>query len=135
VDRVLGRFWSGNGPGPGEYCVAGWYSSAFGPGLGDIADKTERETMAGLTDPLAVPSDDLISLTDPTAVASDDLFSSTDPTAVASDDLFSSTGPSAVASNDLFSSTDPSAVASDDLFSSTDPSEDLFSAASASFQI
>jgi hypothetical protein len=117
VDRVLGRFLSGNGRGLGEYCVAGWYSSAFGPGLGDIADKTERETMAGSTDPSAVPSDDLFSSTDPSAVASDDLFSSTDPLAVASDDLFYSTDPSVVASDDLFTSTDPSAVASDDLFS------------------
>jgi hypothetical protein len=102
VDRVLGRVLSGNGPGLGEYCVARWYSSAFRPGLDDIADKAEREIMAGLTDPSAVASDDLFSSTDPPAVASDDLFSATDPSAVASDDLFSSTDPSAVASDDLF---------------------------------
>jgi hypothetical protein len=103
VDRVLGRFLSGKGPGLGVYCVTSWYSSAFGPGLGDIANKAERESMAGSTDPLAVASDDLFSSTNPLAVASDDLFSSTDPSAVASDDLFSSTGPSAIASDDLFS--------------------------------
>jgi hypothetical protein len=61
VDRVLGRVLSGNGPGLGVYCVAGCYSSAFGPGLGGIADKAERETMAGLTDPSAVASGDLFS--------------------------------------------------------------------------
>jgi hypothetical protein len=54
VDRVVARFLSGVRPGLGVYCVAGWYSSAFGPELGDIADKAERETMAGSTDPSAV---------------------------------------------------------------------------------
>jgi hypothetical protein len=56
---VVWQFLSGIGPGLGVYCVAGWYSSAFGPGLGNIADKAERETMVGSTDPLAVASDDL----------------------------------------------------------------------------
>jgi hypothetical protein len=61
VDRVVARFLSDFGPGLGVYCVAGWYLSAFGPGQGDIADKAERETMAGSTDPSAVASDDLFS--------------------------------------------------------------------------
>jgi hypothetical protein len=100
VDRVLGRFFSVNGPRLGEYCVTGWYSSAFGPDLGDIKDKAERETMAGSIDPSAVPSGDLLSSTDPLAVPSNDLLSSTDSTAVASDDFFSSTDPSAEPSDD-----------------------------------
>jgi hypothetical protein len=89
VDRVLRRFLYGNGPGLGVYYVAGWYSYTFGPGLGNIADKAGRETMAGSTSPSAVASGDLFSSTDPLAVASDDLFSSADPSAVASNDLFS----------------------------------------------
>jgi hypothetical protein len=88
VDCVLGRFLSGNGPGLGEYCVAGWDSSAFGPQVGDIAEKSESKTMAGSTDPSAVASDDLFSSTNPSAVASDELFSSTDPSAVVSNDFF-----------------------------------------------
>jgi hypothetical protein len=137
VDRVLGRFFSVNRPWFGEYCVAGWYSSAFGPGLGDIADKADRETMANSTDPSAVPSNDLLSWTDSSDVPSIDLLSSTDSTAKASDDLFSSTDPSAEPSDDLFSSTYIRTVASDDLFSSTDPSAvpsiDLLSVATAIF--
>jgi hypothetical protein len=62
VNRVVGQFLSRVGPGLGVYCVAGWYSSAFGPGLGDIADKAQSETMAGSTDPSAIASDDLFSL-------------------------------------------------------------------------
>jgi hypothetical protein len=85
VDRVLGRFFSVNGPCFGEYCVADWYSSPFGPALGDITDKAERETIAGLTDLSAEPSDDLLSPTNSSAVPSIALLSSTDSTAKASD--------------------------------------------------
>jgi hypothetical protein len=62
VDCVVARFLFGVRPGLGVYCVANWYLSAFRPGLGDIADKAERETMAGSTGPLAVASGDLFSL-------------------------------------------------------------------------
>jgi hypothetical protein len=96
VDHVLELFYFVKGPGLGEYFVAGWYSTAFGPRLGNIADKAERETFFGSTDPLAVPSDDLPSSTSHLAVPSDDLLSSTGPTAVASNDLVSSTDPLAV---------------------------------------
>jgi hypothetical protein len=57
VDHVVAWFLSNVGPGLGVYCVVGWYLPAFGPGLGDIADKAERETMAGSTGPSAVASD------------------------------------------------------------------------------
>jgi hypothetical protein len=137
VDRVLGRFFSVNGPWFGGYCVAGWYSSAFRPALGVITDEADRETIAGLTDLSAEPSNDLLSSTDSSAVPSIDLLSSTDSTAEASDDWFFPTDPSAEPSNDLFYSTNIRTVASDDLFSSTDPShvpsDDFLSAATAIF--
>jgi hypothetical protein len=59
----VARFLSVVRPGLGAYCVAGRFFSAFGPGLGVAADKTESETMAGSTETLAGAFDDCFSST------------------------------------------------------------------------